>query len=144
MWLTSTSTVPWWALRTDEATCMLHLNKPFRGCDSSGGAGYTTYTCHGATTSGLSPEVQRSCQYFTNHVAEQKKILDARCNNITRSTRITPKQHYMGPRSFRGGAGEDVDEWLMHCNRMSQYDQWASITKLDTIMLFLTETITIW
>lgn len=61
-----------------------------------------------------------------------------------RSTPVGPLQHYMEPRSFAGKAGEDVDEWLTHYARVSRYNRWDSVTQLEYVVLFLSETALMW
>lgn len=61
-----------------------------------------------------------------------------------RSAPVGPLRHYMEPRSFAGKVGEDVDEWLMHYARVSRYNRWDSVTQLEYVALFLSETALMW
>lgn len=48
------------------------------------------------------------------------------------------------PRSFAGQAGEDVDDWLTHYERVSRYNRWDSVAKLANVVFFLTQTALMW
>lgn len=53
-------------------------------------------------------------------------------------------QPFREPRSFAGQAGEDVDDWLTHYERVSRYNRWDSVAKLANVVFFLTETALLW
>lgn len=53
-------------------------------------------------------------------------------------------QPFREPRSFAGQAGEDVEEWLIHYERVSRYNRWDSVAKLANVVFFLTQTALLW
>lgn len=52
--------------------------------------------------------------------------------------------HQREPRTFAGRAGEDVDEWLTHYQRVSRYNRWDTTVQLANVVFFLEGTALVW
>lgn len=53
-------------------------------------------------------------------------------------------QPYREPRTFSGNEGDDVDEWLVHYDRVSKFNHWDAAAKRANIEVFLTGTALTW
>ncbi|XP_077551742.1 uncharacterized protein LOC144165852 [Haemaphysalis longicornis] len=53
-------------------------------------------------------------------------------------------QPHREPRSFSGKAGEDVDEWLAHYERVSKYNRWDAVARRANAEIYLDETAMTW
>ncbi|XP_077529327.1 uncharacterized protein LOC144141670 [Haemaphysalis longicornis] len=53
-------------------------------------------------------------------------------------------QPHREPRSFTGKAGEDVDEWLAHYERVSKYNRWDAVARRANVEIYLDETALTW
>lgn len=67
-------------------------------------------------------------------------------NTLTSSASASPVpiQHYREPRTFSAKAEEDVDEWLTHYERVSQYNNWNAASQLRNVVFFLAGTALVW
>lgn len=72
--------------------------------------------------------------------------LVAAAPSVTASAAAGPwqRQHLIEPRTFGGKSGEDVDEWLTHYKRVSNYYHWDAATQLSNVVFFLTGTALVW
>lgn len=62
----------------------------------------------------------------------------------TASAGPAPIQHYRESRTLSAKAGEDVDEWLTHYERVSQYNHWNAASQLRNVVFFLSGTAMVW
>ena len=64
--------------------------------------------------------------------------------DATTSTPACPSQPYRQPRPYGGKAGEDVDQWLTHYERVSKSNKWDANDRLTNVVLSLTDTALAW
>lgn len=60
------------------------------------------------------------------------------------STPACPSQPYRQPRPYGGKAGEDVDQWLTHYERVSKSNKWDANDRLTNVVFSLTDTALVW
>lgn len=53
-------------------------------------------------------------------------------------------QPYREPRLYTGNDGDDIDEWLVHYDRVSKFNRWDDADKLANIVLFLSNAALTW
>lgn len=53
-------------------------------------------------------------------------------------------QPYREPRTFSGNDGDDIDEWLVHYDRVSKFNRWDTAAQRENVVLFLSDTALTW